>query len=262
MGCNQSHICTCTLSQSAGNGTGSDFDQQQRRRVPVDPVKAAESEQAKADAMAKAEQMLDANKGAHFRDTYVRATLVSYGGSAKVFTAVHKHSKEAVAIKAITKSVKNAPLQRVRVLQEMAAMLQVQHHPHAVKLLAAYEDAKGYQLILELLQGGELFEHISKRANVTEATAATICRSLLQYLAHAHGLGVAHMDIKPENIMFDSHGADGVLKVIDLGSAEFVQQGEEVPHAFGTVRYSSPEMAAHSAGPASDVWSTGIVLCQ
>jgi len=61
--------------------------------------------------------------------------------------------------------------------------------------------------------GGELFEHISKRATFTEATAATICRSLLQYLAHAHGLGVAHMDIKPENIMFDSHGADGVLKV-------------------------------------------------
>lgn len=103
MGCNQSHICTCTLSQSAENGTGSQFDQQQRRQLPVDPVKAAESEQAKADAMAKAEQMLDANKGAHFRDTYVRATLVSYGGSAKVFTAVHKHSKEAVAIKAITK---------------------------------------------------------------------------------------------------------------------------------------------------------------
>jgi hypothetical protein len=71
--------------------------------VPVDPVKAAESEQAKADAMAKAEQMLDANKGAYFRDIYVRATLVSYGGSAKVFTAVHKHSKEFVAIKAITK---------------------------------------------------------------------------------------------------------------------------------------------------------------
>jgi calcium-dependent protein kinase len=51
-------------------------------------------------------------------------------------------------------------------------------------------------------------------------------------------------------------------QVIDLGSAEFVQQGEEVPHAFGTVRYSSPEMAARSAGPASDVWSAGIVLCQ
>eukprot|EP00878_Enallax_costatus_P011009 GHUV01011499.1.p1 GENE.GHUV01011499.1~~GHUV01011499.1.p1 ORF type:complete len:360 (+),score=103.35 GHUV01011499.1:1553-2632(+) len=50
-------------------------------------------------------------------------------------------------------------------------------------------------------------------------------------------------------------------QVIDLGSAEFVCQGQDVPHAFGTVRYSSPEMAAHSAGPASDVWSAGIVLC-
>lgn len=37
--------------------------------------------------------------------------------------------------------------------------------------------------------------------------------------------------------------------------------GQEVPHAFGTVRYSSPEMAAHSAGPASDVWSAGVLLC-
>ncbi len=53
-----------------------------------------------------------------------------------------------------------------------------------------------------------------------------------------------------------------LLQVIDLGSAEFVCQGQEVPHAFGTVRYSSPEMAAHSAGPASDVWSAGIVLYQ
>lgn len=50
-------------------------------------------------------------------------------------------------------------------------------------------------------------------------------------------------------------------QVIDLGSAEFVSVGQEVPHAFGTVRYSSPEMAAHSAGPASDVWSAGVLLC-
>jgi calcium-dependent protein kinase len=51
------------------------------------------------------------------------------------------------------------------------------------------------------------------------------------------------------------------VQVIDLGSAEFVLIGQEVPHAFGTVRYSSPEMAAHSAGPASDVWSAGVLLC-
>ncbi|KAF8057730.1 CPK24 [Scenedesmus sp. PABB004] len=225
------------------------------RVMPADPGKAAAAAAIRAEAVAAAEAMFAANAGASFRDTYVRATLVSYGGSAKVFTAVNKHTQQAVAIKAIAKSTKSPEAQRARVLQEVGAMLRVQHHPHAVRLLDAFEDARGFQLVMQLLKGGELFEHITSRAPLTEAGAAALARSLLQYVAHAHGLGVAHMDIKPENVMFDSEGAGGVLKVIDLGSAEFVCEGEEVPHAFGTVRYSSPEMAAHSAGPASDVLS-------
>lgn len=71
--------------------------------------------------------------------------------------------------------------------------------------------------LLFMYTGGELFEHIGKRAAFTEAAAAEVARSLLQYLAHIHGLGVAHMDIKPENIMFDSQGADGVVKVCWAG---------------------------------------------
>lgn len=50
-------------------------------------------------------------------------------------------------------SVKSPELQRTRVLQEMGTMLRVQHHPHAVKLLDAYEDSKGYQLVMQMLQG-------------------------------------------------------------------------------------------------------------
>ena len=54
--------------------------------------------------------------------------------------------------------------------------------------------------------GGELFEHIGKRAAFTEAAAADVARSLLQYLAHIHGLGVAHMDI----VSVCGGGGDGV----------------------------------------------------
>jgi serine/threonine protein kinase len=53
----------------------------------------------------------------------------------------------------VVQSTKNAELQRVRVLQEIGAMLRVQHHPHAVKLLDAYEDCKAYQLVMPLLKG-------------------------------------------------------------------------------------------------------------
>ena len=70
------------------------------------------------------------------------------------------------------------------------------------------------------------------------------------------------MDLKPENIMFDSEGAKGVLKVVDLGAAEFVGPQGLVQNAFGTVRYSSPEMAREGAGQKSDVWSAGVVVYQ
>lgn len=50
-------------------------------------------------------------------------------------------------------SIKNPELQRQRVLQEMGAMLRVQHHPHAVKLLDAFEDNKAFQLVMQMLKG-------------------------------------------------------------------------------------------------------------
>jgi serine/threonine protein kinase len=50
-------------------------------------------------------------------------------------------------------STKNLELQRRRVLQELGAMLRVQHHPHAVRLLDAFEDSRSYQLIMPMLKG-------------------------------------------------------------------------------------------------------------
>lgn len=52
-----------------------------------------------------------------------------------------------------SQSVKNAELQRSRVLQELGSMLRVQHHPHAVRLLEVYEDARAYNLVMPLLKG-------------------------------------------------------------------------------------------------------------
>jgi serine/threonine protein kinase len=62
--------------------------------------------------------------------------------------------------------------------------------------------------------------------------------------------------------MFDAEGSAGVLKVIDLGSAEFLQPNQAAARAFGTVRYCSPEMAKDVCGQRSDVWSAGVVMYQ
>jgi len=238
------------------------------------------------------------------RDTYVRATLVSYGASCKVFTAHDRHTGERVAVKTIPKTRPQRPpsagggqkgggqkggasacsafaaesaaaAQRRRVEREIGALVALRGHPHVVRFVEAFEDARSYHIVMEHLSGGELFEHLAAAASsakaksggngggggvLTEATARRVGRALLRLLAHCHARGIAHMDVKAENIMFDADGPGGVLKVIDFGSAEWVLGAQEVRGAFGTVRYSSPEMANASAGQKTDVWSVGVVL--
>lgn len=120
MGCSQSALCVATLSQQHAPDTLQQQQQQQQStvgglvrqrsgKVPAvrvfqpDPVKAAQSAADKQASMEAAAALLEATKGRNYRDTYIRATLVSYGGSCRVFTAVNKHSQEPVAIKTITK---------------------------------------------------------------------------------------------------------------------------------------------------------------
>jgi len=115
MGCSQSALCVATLSQHEAPGStqqqqpGPGLTKQRSMKLPpvrtfeADPAKAQQSAAERHEAMEAAQAMLLANEGVNYRDTYIRATLVSYGGSCRVFTAVNKHSHEPVAIKTITK---------------------------------------------------------------------------------------------------------------------------------------------------------------
>lgn len=219
-----------------------------------------QAEAVKNEALDVAKGLLLAHAGKSFDDTYVRSQLVSYGASCRVFTSVNKFTEEKVAVKRIAKKP-HCSNQAYRVLKEIAIMKCIEDHPNAVKLHAVFEDAKNYHLVMDYCTGGELFEHIAQRKDaLTERQAAQILRSLMNFLAHMHNKCVAHMDIKPENLVFDSDGANGVLKVVDFGSAEFVHPEDEVDHAFGTVRYSSPEMASDRCGSKTDIWSAGVVM--
>lgn len=111
MGCSQSVLCAATLSQQdpPEQQQGASLIKQRSDKLPpvrtfnADPGKTAQSAAERLEATEAAEALLLATHGSNYRDTYIRATLVSYGGSCRVFTAVNKHSQEQVAIKTITK---------------------------------------------------------------------------------------------------------------------------------------------------------------
>lgn len=80
----------------------------------------------------------------------------------------------------------------------------------------------------------------------------------MEAVAHCHRLGVAHRDIKPDNILFNHYNE---LKLVDFGSAEFFGTGELMSGIVGTPYYVAPEIVAgRDYNEKVDVWSAGVIL--
>lgn len=96
------------------------------------------------------------------------------------------------------------------------AILQSLDHPNIVKLFEVYDMSDQYVLIMELCEGGELFQRIAKK-KVTLSSVPKIMRQLLEVLTYIHTKGIIHRDIKPENILINKQ--TNTIKIIDFGIA-------------------------------------------
>lgn len=127
---------------------------------------------------------------------------------------------------------------------------------HLLNLHAAFEDDDSLHLVVDLCPAPDLFDRIASRGPFTEAEAAAVMAPLMDALAHCHRLGVAHRDVKPENILFD---ASGRLKLADFGSAEF--SARPMTGVVGTPYYVAPEVLfGRLYNEKVDLWSAGVVL--
>lgn len=136
-------------------------------------------------------------------------------------------------------------------------------HPNIIRLLDWWQDSHGNGYLLqEWAPGGELFERIQPDQGFPLDAAHMHFLQLLRVLIHLHERGVAHRDVKAENLLLD---ANGNLKLTDFGLATLYRRaGEERPlHSrCGTELYMAPEVFAGKAyrGESADVWSLGVVL--
>lgn len=133
------------------------------------------------------------------------------------------------------------------VRREVAVMEMLKKHPDVVHLEGTFEDAQvtnGFavsvtfslhhvilwlaqhvHLVMELCEGGELFDRIKLRKYYSEEKAAMVLRTVAEVLRHCHSLGIMHRDLKPENILLVSKDSDVDIKVIDYGVAAIVKKG-------------------------------------
>ena len=146
-------------------------------------------------------------------------------------------------------------------LREARAVARVKH-PHVIVVHDVVVDDGLPYIVMELVDGGSLAERIARRGPVDVAEAARIGLALLGALRAAHELGVLHRDLKPANVLVEESTGRVVLTDFGIaqlaGSTTITDSGSFV----GSPEYTAPErMQGVTAGPESDLWSLGVLLC-
>ena len=133
-------------------------------------------------------------------------------------------------------------------------------HPNVAGLLTLFEDADAVHLILELCEGGQIFDHILDHGVVTEQSIAKLFKQMVHVVDHCHTLGIAHRDIKPENFLLSTKDERAQVKAADFGLSQFFTVGKNFRSLVGSAFYVAPEVLNRSYGPKADIWSLGVCL--
>lgn len=196
--------------------------------------------------------------GDYLEDRYVIDRAIARGGMATVYRCVDVRLGREVAAKVMHEQYVHDPVFRDRFRREARAMAQLSH-PNLVNVYDFSAQGQTVFLIMELITGGTLRELLDERGPMPPHAAAAVMRGMLTGLAVAHGKGMIHRDIKPDNVLINS---DHRVKLADFG---LVRAAADATHStdqiIGTVAYLSPEQVDGSPMTcASDVYSAGIVL--
>ncbi|MCU0234968.1 MAG: protein kinase [Thermoanaerobaculales bacterium] len=184
--------------------------------------------------------------------------LLGEGGSGTVYAALDTAIGQKVALKVLRPELADDP-NRERLRREVRAARP--GHPNIVTVFDLHEHDGLLFLSMELVAGRSLREYLNERGTLPVDEVTTIGARLAEALAHLHGRGLVHRDVKPGNVLL---GTDGSVKLCDLGLARPLARGVTITDGaamVGTPAYMAPEQAtAAEPQAASDVYALGLSL--
>ncbi|CAN0903485.1 Calcium-dependent protein kinase 30 [Linum grandiflorum] len=193
-------------------------------------------------------------------DKYILGRELGRGEFGITYLCTDRETKESLACKSISKRKLRTAVDVEDVRREVAIMSSLPEHSNIVKLRATYEDLENVHLVMELCEGGELFDRIVARGHYSERAAATVARTIAEVVRMCHDNGVIHRDLKPENFLFANKKENSPLKAIDFGLSVFFKPGEKFTEIVGSPYYMAPEVLKRNYGQEVDVWSAGVIL--
>ncbi len=198
----------------------------------------------------------------HILDKYELLEEVGQGGMAVVYRGLDRSLRREVAVKVLHRHLASHKEARDRFEREAQAVAKLRHE----NILEIFDfsgtsSAESY-IVTEFIEGPTLRQFINDHQIGYPEIGALITVQVCKALTHAHGMGILHRDVKPENIMIGKHG---VVKLMDFGIAQMVdlQRMTVTGQLLGSPAYMSPEhVQGNRLDFRTDVFSVGILLYQ
>ena len=208
---------------------------------------------------------------------YNKIQELGSGGFSKVFRVQNLITNEIFACKELL-------IKKINDLEKFKKEINIMSkcdHPNIIKLVEIYEDQRHIDLVMEECLGGTLFERLLKKMEeedelFTEKESAIIFKQIISAIYYCHSQGIAHRDLKMENVLFSYKTEDSPIKIIDFGLSESLQilpskdllekitgvknLDMNMTSSVGTPHYISPEVLQGKYNQKCDIWSAGVIL--
>ena len=190
---------------------------------------------------------------------YILFEQIGQGTFSKVTRAFRIITEQIVAVKILDKQKIEDEIDIERIIREIEILRSISH-PNISQMYETYSTVHNFYLMMEYVDGGDLFDYISDNCFLPEQKACFFFRQLISVMEYLSELGISHRDIKPENILLDKDHEN--IKVIDFGLSNYCMEHELLHSSCGSPCYASPEMLSGNpySGATTDLWSAGIVL--
>lgn len=203
---------------------------------------------------------------------WIIGECVGKGASGRVKIAKHRLTGELAAIKilplqplvnsrtSLSAQQAKSDKQRLGIDREIT-MMKLMNHPNIMRIYDVYEGDKELYLVLEYVEGGELFDFLVNRGKLPPIEALAYFKQIIYGLNYAHTFSIIHRDLKPENILIHSLNPP-LIKIADWGMAAFAPPELQLETSCGSPHYASPEIVngLKYEGSATDIWSCGVIL--
>ncbi|CCE79610.1 Piso0_001687 [Millerozyma farinosa CBS 7064] len=193
------------------------------------------------------------------------------GSTGRVRLAKNMQTGQLAAVKIVPKSnfkkLENPKYRRNSVsesglpygIEREIIIMKLMSHPNIMGLYDVWENKNDLYLILEYIEGGELFDYLIKKGKLQEHEAVSYFKQIIFGINYLHQFNICHRDLKPENLLLDFNKN---IKIADFGMAALEVDAKLLETSCGSPHYASPEIVAgkNYHGAPSDIWSCGIIL--